>query len=204
MSTQESEELLAQRAAAADESALAELLRRHGPQVRAQVETEIAAKWRSVLDAEDVMQVTYLEAFLTINRFRHRGAGSFGAWLLMIARNNLRDAIDELGRQKRPNPDRRVIPSDESAAILLDKLGCTSSTPSRDAGRREVSAALESALGRLADDYAQVVRLYDLEGRTASEIARTMGRSEGAVYMLRARAHDKLREDFSSASGIIG
>jgi DNA-directed RNA polymerase specialized sigma24 family protein len=42
-------------------------------------------------------------------------------------------------------------------------------------------------------DYSTVIRMYDLEGRGAESVASAMGRSTGAVYMLRSRAHDMLR-----------
>ena len=47
---------------------------------------------------------------------------------------------------------------------------------------------------------ATVVRLYDIEGRSGPEVATTMGRSRGAVVMLRARAHDRLAELLGSGS----
>ena len=195
------EQELSARSRAGDEDALTELLQRTGPQVRAVISTLIDARWQNVLDADDVMQVTYLEAFLRITRFEPRGDGSFQAWLLQIARNNVRDAVEELGRLKRPPPDQRVIAGgDESAVALLDQLGCTSTTPSRHAGRHEIASAVHSAVGRLPDDYARVIQLYDLEGKGAEEVAASIGRTSGAVYMLRARAHDRLREAFGSIS----
>lgn len=195
------DQLLIVRAVAGDEDALAELLRAHGPAVRAQISQSIGARWQSVLDADDVMQVTYLEAFLRIERFQPRGESSFQAWLAQIARNNLRDAVDELSRMKRPQPQDRVVAAgDDSAAALIERLGCTSTTPSRHAGRGEIAAAVGAAVARLPEDYATVVRLYDLEGRSAAEVASALGRSEGAVFMLRARAHDRLREAFGSVS----
>lgn len=188
-------------AVAGDEDALAQLLHQHGPAIRAQLAREIGPKWQSVLDPDDVMQVTYLEAFLRIDRFKPRGENSFQGWLAQIARNNLRDAVEQLTRQKRTPPGERIVAAgDDSAVALMDRLGCTTSTPSHHAGRREVAQAVKSAVAMLPDDYAVVVRLYDLEGRPAAEVASTLGRSEGAVYMLRARAHDRLREAFGSAS----
>ena len=62
------------------------------------------------------------------------------------------------------------------------------------AGPKEVSELLNKSLDRLPLDHRQVVRVYDLEGRSAAEVAGTMGRSQGAVHMLRARAYDRLRE----------
>jgi RNA polymerase sigma-70 factor (ECF subfamily) len=184
-----------------DEDALTRLLHMHGAGVRARISPRIGVKWRNVLDADDVMQITYLEAFLNIHGFTNRGEGAFAAWLLRIATNNLRDAIEALSRLKRPSPDQRVVASgDESAVLLLDKLGCTTTTPSRSAGKREVAAAVKQAVSRLPDHYATVVRMYDLEGATAADVAARLGRSEGAVYMLRARAHDRLRAEFSGIS----
>lgn len=199
MSTSEAQ--LTAKAVQGDEDALTELLRRFGPNVRAHIESALSEKWRSVLDPDDVMQVSYLEAFMRIDRFEPRGDGSFAGWLNQIAKNNMRDAIDELSRLKRPQPDQRVVgSSDESAVLLLEQLGCTTSTPSRHAGKREVAQAVESAITGLPDDYASVVRMYDIEGKGVGDVAAAMGRSEGAVYMLRARAHDRLREALGSST----
>jgi RNA polymerase sigma factor (sigma-70 family) len=76
----------------------------------------------------------------------------------------------------------------------------TTTTPSRQAARREAVEILERTLAKLPTDYAKVVRLYDLECRPIAEVARELGRSEGAVYMLRARAHEWLRETMGTES----
>ena len=39
-----------------------------------------------------------------------------------------------------------------------------------------------------------MISLYVVQGRSASERAQELDRSEGAIYMLRARAHDRLRD----------
>lgn len=195
----ENEAQLVARAVEGDEDALASLLAEHGARIRARLEPTISAKWKSILEADDVLQVTYLEAYLRINRFEYKGEGSFHGWLARIAENNLRDAIKELERRKRPQPDNRIEcePGDRSFAFLED-LGFTTTTPSRHAASREVAQAIEDAISRLPEDYAEVVRQYDLQGRSAGEVAQTLKRSSGAVYMLRARAHDRLREAFES------
>jgi RNA polymerase sigma-70 factor (ECF subfamily) len=186
--------------AAGDAEALAVLLRRHGPEVRGRL--HIAAVWRTALDAADVMQVTYLEAFLRIAQLRARTAEGFVAWLTRLAQNNLHDAIKELERQKRPDPGRRVQcgSAEDSGSSLLDALRATTQTPSRQAARNESQQALENAMARLPPTYAQVVRLHDLEGRSVAEVAAALGRSAGAVYMLRARALQRLQELLGSES----
>jgi RNA polymerase sigma-70 factor (ECF subfamily) len=188
------DEALLTQAVTGDSAALATLLERHGPEVRAQL--RIDPKWTSVVDADDVMQVTYLEAFLQFGRFKPQGIPAFVGWLRRIAENNLRDAVKEMERAKRPPPDRRVSPSsyDESVSAFIGLLGVTMTTPSVVATRQESSRSFEQALSALPPDYATVIRLYDLEGRGITEVAQQMGRSAGAVHMLRTRAHEHLRE----------
>jgi RNA polymerase sigma-70 factor, ECF subfamily len=181
-----------------DLDALNQLLRLYGPSVRDGLHIRIDKCCQSVLDLDDVMQVTYLEAFLRIDQLRTPQVNAFISWLRQIAENNLRDATRELNREKRPPPGRRIeraaVTDEDSCVMLLDLLGAESTTPSRSAQAREVCALVRVAVGKLPADYARVVTLYDLEGKIAGDVARTMGRSEGAVYMLRARAHDRLRE----------
>jgi RNA polymerase sigma-70 factor (ECF subfamily) len=185
-----------------DANALTALLERHGPQVRARITGKIATKWRSLIDEDDVMQVTYMEAFLRIRDFRPAGEGSMLAWLGRIAENNIRDAVKGLQRAKRPQPENRVQPGSgsDSYVALEAVLGVTTTTPSRVVARGEIVPHLRQALATLPEDYERVVRMYDLEGRPIQEIVEAMGRSAGALYMLRGRAHDRLREALGSAT----
>ena len=129
------------------------------------------------------------------------GPGAFANWLRRIAENNLRDAVRELERAKRPQPERRVtVPNDRSYVDLLQLLTGSTASPSGAAAAREAAEYLESALGQLPGDYERVIRLYELEGRSISEVAEAMGRSSGTVKMLLARARDRLRETLGSES----
>ncbi len=189
-----------------DGAALAELLRKHGPQVRRRITGQIAEHFRSAVDEDDVMQVTYLEAFLQADRFTARDSGSFLAWLTRIAENNLRDAVKELSRAKRPPREKRVTgrSTSDSHMALLETLGSTITTASKQAEKREAKSILNTCTRRLPADYHEVVRLYDLESRPVTQVANIMGRSVGAVYMLRARALSRLRELLPTESKFFG
>ena len=195
-----SDDNLVARAIGHDEQALTTLLKQVGPQVRRKL--SIGRKWQALIDAADVMQVTYLEAFLRISELDAFTVAQFAAWIARIADNNLRDAIRQLERQKRASPRQRVQPAggDGSGVMLLETVGWTSSTPSRAVATKEAGEALHDALSRLPEAYQQILRLYDLEGRPPREVAEAMERSVGAVHMLRARAHDRLRELVGSGS----
>lgn len=188
---------LLDRAVGGDQASLVELLERVGPEVRRRIGPRIGAAFRSQIEEDDVMQVTYLEAVTRLSRFTGGGASGFLAWLTRLAENNLVDAVRSLESAKRPDPRKRVHAPrshEESMVALVEMLGESSSTPSRMAAKGEASRFLDAALARLPSDYEKVVRLYDLHGKSVGEVASEMGRSEGAVYMMRARAHDQLRD----------
>ena len=165
------------------------------------IDRDIGEVWRASVDADDVMQVTYLEAFLAMDRMTATDERGFVSWLRRAAKNNLRDAIKELGRKKRPPPNKRVkgvVGEAESYVSLVGVLGATSETPSRIVAHDEAAMAIQSVLSRMPDDYATVIRMYDIEGSSIGEVAESMNRSSGAVHMLRARAHDCLRKMLGS------
>ncbi len=182
------------RAVSGDRQAITSLLEVLAPEVRAILSTELEPPWQSQIGIDDLLQTTYLEAFLSIRQFTS-GPGALKSWLLQIGRNNLRDAIRELSRVKRPDPRARVQRAiDDSHAELLDLLSTSSTTPDRRAAKEELIDLLKSAIHTLPGSYRRVVEMFDIEGRPAEEVASALKRSEGAVYMLRARAHDRLRE----------
>lgn len=195
---------LIQKAVAGDTEALTVLLRMHGPAVESALVIE--RTWQGVLEPADVMQVTYLEAFIRIKSFDPAGDATFATWLRRVAENNLKDAIRGLTRQKRPPPQNRVVPAayEDSVAELYDLIGVTTATPSRQIGRREICGLLEKSIEALPEDYARVIRLYDLDGKPIGDVAQAMGRSPGAVHMMRARAHDQLRALLGRESMILG
>lgn len=185
---------LARAAAAGDADALSTLLARIGPMVERSL--HISPIWQTVLEPSDVMQISYLEAFLQIRRYDPARGASFQTWLQRIAENNLRDAIRGLQRQKQLQPADRIQPSsmEDSLAGLYNLLEADSATPSRNLRKQEASQRLQRTVDALPPRYRDVVRLYDLEGQSIEEVARRIGRSAGAIHMLRARAHDRLRE----------
>jgi len=140
------------------------------------------------------MQVTYLEAFLHVHKFKPQGEGSFLRWLRRIAENNLLDAIRELERDKCGLARSHRASDQDSYCALLDELSGTTTSPSSAAGRREVQQIVEEAIQKLPGEYARVLRLHELEGKPGPEIATIVGRSPGAVRMLLCRAKDRLRE----------
>ncbi len=206
MQRTESDEVLLSLATSGDRDALSALLARHGSAVRQTVAVDISPGFRRLLDEDDAMQVTYLEAFLRIRELRTTDGEGFSAWLRQIARNNVRDAIKGLTRAKRPDPRRQRVDgaSDESAQVLYELVGLDSATASRIVRSEERKSFLDGALQQLPADYRRVLQEYDLNGTAIETVAMQMGRSQGAIFMLRARALARLREILPSVSALYG
>lgn len=188
------EENLTVAAASGDRDALSALLSQHDAALRERLTGSIGPAYRSAIEPEDVLQVTYIEAFLNIRDFSPDGRGAFLAWLLRIAQNNVRDAVRWLEREKR-EPRRKKVDrphgSDSYVGLLANLVG-TGTTPSSHAARDELKTALDEAIAKLPELYRTVVTMIDLENRDANQVAVAFGRSRPAVYMLRVRAHEHL------------
>lgn len=182
------------RAGRGDRAALESLLQRHSDDVAARIRPQMPTRHQALLTVDDVMQFTLLDAFLKASRLTARSDAEFVAWLTAIANHNLIDAVRELDAIKRGGGARRIVPrgSDGQTTLTASVFGVEPS-PSDLLDPSETESRLHAALERLPADYQAVVRGFDLEGRAIEAIARELGRSVGAAYMLRTRAHEQLR-----------
>ena len=188
-------EKLAEQARNGDEDAFRSLMKACERPLRARIGPKIGPSYRGILSEDDVLQVTFLDAILKMASFEDRGDGSFLAWITTLAEHNLSDAHRGLRRKKREPRDRRITSgSSDSYTSLIAAIAGDDTTPTEHARGNEAKGFLDNALDQIAPDYAKVVRLYDLEEKPIQEVADALGRTRGAVHMLRARAHDCLRE----------
>ena len=188
------QEALVERAVGGDQEALTRLIAQYDGTLRSKFRDQIPVRWQALLSLDDLLQETYTDAFLDVADFVDRGAVSFEHWLITVGKNNLLNAVQSMEAEKRGGG--RIPLSqdqqDDSYAALHELLKCSTTSPSGKAAKAEAKEALEQAIDRLPRDYQIVVRLYDIEGHPVEDVAVTMRRSAGAVFMLRARAHRAL------------
>jgi RNA polymerase sigma-70 factor (ECF subfamily) len=158
--------------------------------------TQIGRRLQGKVDAEDVVQETFLHAVRDVARFRGSSDKEFAGWLRQILAARLADLLRRYcGTQARDvclEQDLQVQ-LNESSQVLDRGLVATLSTPSQQAVKHEQATWLAQALERLPEDYREVLVLHELEECDFPEVARRMGRSVEAVKKLWARALARLR-----------
>lgn len=186
-----------ERARSGDGAALAELLTERAPALLARVARQLPDKWAALLDAEDVVQQTFTDAFLGIRGFDPVGGDAFDAWLWTLARHNIVDGVRLLEAHRRGGGQRPTAlenaPGDRYVSLGEILLAGSITSPSMRAVRAERTDALLRAVEALPEVHRAVVEQYDLRGDAVEAVAERLNRSVGAVYLLRHRAHKKLR-----------
>ena len=135
---------------------------------------------RTVEDAEDVLQETFLEVARSIGRYR--GDGSIWGWIRTIASSK---ALMRLRRN-------RYRDTEELHDEFIPYRG----------GDGHLRMDLEAALERLPETSRAVVWLHDVEGYTHGEIGDMMGKSVSFSKSQLARAHTRLR-DWLGEGGVV-
>src|SRR5689334_10594547 len=84
-----------------DQTALERLLLVHYDELERHIRVKLPSRLQSVQAVEDILQLTFMNAFRDIGHYQPRADASFADWLARIAGNRLIDAIREHDRQKR-------------------------------------------------------------------------------------------------------
>lgn len=139
------------------------------------------------LEPMDLVQDTYLAALRAFASFEQREPGAFCRWLFRIADNRLRDAADHFGAQKR-----QALEGAAQGSGVLTRLRAEAASPATESQTQERVAALEAALGTLADEERRAVVLRHFHEETYAGIAAELSLSEASARRLVARAHVRL------------
>jgi RNA polymerase sigma-70 factor (ECF subfamily) len=175
-----------------------EALPRYRPWLALLARVEVEARWQRKFDPSDVVQQTLLEAHRAAAQFRGRTEAEWMGWLRRILARVLAHEVRRYkGTQLRDAG--REVSLEQSLETSSRKLGAMlaapDTSPSAHADRREQEVRLAEALGRLPDDYREVLLLRNFEGLSHDEVAERMGRASGAVRMLWVRALARLRHE---------
>jgi RNA polymerase sigma-70 factor (ECF subfamily) len=181
-------ELLMVRAAEGDETALALLLERHLPGLRAFVRARLGPELRAQESASDVVQSTCREILGARERFQHPSPGAFKSWLFTTAARKITERLKRAHAAKRDAgaPAAGAVPEAQESRLLA--VYGRFSSPSHRATLADEVARVERALDRLTEEQREVVLLAHMVELPRSEIAARLGKSEVAVRSILHRA----------------
>lgn len=194
MANEQSEEERIIAAKAGDSAALGELLFSTYDDLARFLQQKMPAASRRHLDAEDVIQQVFTQAFREIQQFEYRGSGSLGAWLRTIADFRLKDAIKHLKAKKRGGDQVLVSSQSDSFLDVMTAIASDDPTASQIVRHAEARRATRLAIAQLPEDYQTVIRLRFFELKSIDETSRLMSRTPASVRSLADRAKKQLRE----------
>jgi RNA polymerase sigma-70 factor (ECF subfamily) len=139
----------------------------------------VVGRVRDRSEAQDLTAAVFHQALANLAKFEWRGV-PFAAWLYRIASNTIVDRAQRTSREESIDPE---TPDD------TDLEGV------------EQRAQIFRMVEDLPEDQAKVVRMRFVEGHSVREIAKDLGRSEGAVKQLQFRALQSLRDRLGDHHG---
>lgn len=128
--------------------------------------------------ANDILQQLYLKLYKNCEQLQ--GVQNLKAWLYQVTRNTVHDFFRENGR-KQPMDDGAEMPDPEDLT---------------ERNRQEVEALVEPLINLLPTEYAEALRLSELEGVSQKEIAERLGISYSGAKSRVQRGREKLKQLF--------
>ena len=174
----QSEESLVTRIKCRDEAAFTEIYEANFAKIYRYITLKIGNK----MEAEDLTQQVFLNAYKSASSFEWRGTPVI-AWLFRIAHNQM---VDYLRKKSRV-----VIVSIEKTAPVV-----ASDDPAEMAEIKFDAEQLAKASKNLTELQNEVISLRFAGELSIREVAKIMGKSEGAVKALQHSAVEALRRAF--------
>lgn len=177
------EEMLVKRAKSGDDKAFSEIVRLY--QNAVYNSALYIAKNRD--DALDISQEVFLKLWRTLGAFR--GEVSLKFWIAKITRTC---AIDYI-RQRNQKAALPFITDDDDKETDIPDTD-TASDPVASYERKEIMSAVRHAVNSLPEQIKEAVVLREFHDLSYSEIAETLGISEGTVKSRISRGREQIKK----------
>lgn len=172
----DNEKELIQKASGGESSAFGLLYDRYQPAIYRFIYLKVSRRE----DAEDLTHQVFLSAWQTIDRFTDYGA-PFSSWLYRIARNKV---IDHYRTQHTPV---------NIETIAQEALGASDTTEQEIAIKFDITRVMET-LNSLNQEQQDIVLMRFVQELSHKEIAKAIGKTQGAVRIIQMRALKKIKK----------
>ncbi len=172
------EENLVRRAKQRDQEAFSQLYEENFDKIYRYVALKIGDR----IEAEDMTQQVFLKALQSISSFKWKGI-PFSAWLFRIAHNQMVDYLRKKSKQATAPLDESQISSDSNPQLMAEH-------------KLDIEQLL-LATKKLTKAQQEVISLRFAGELPIAQVARIMGKSEGAIKALQHSAIVALRKTLS-------
>ncbi len=132
--------------------------------------------------AEELTQETFLQAILSLPRFRRESSAA--TWLYAIARNQYRKRLAQESRRPPPEPPGAPFPTPDEVAVASDER-----------------SRLARALAALPEAYREALVLREYQELSYAQVGQVLGRSETWARVTCFRARRMLKEAYLTLEG---
>jgi RNA polymerase sigma-70 factor (ECF subfamily) len=139
-------------------------------------------------DVEDLMQETYINAFLNLSKFENKS--SFRTWLIRIMINQ---CLAKMQRSAFKNEKAGESITNEKITPMFSTTN--SSDTAMKISNKELNQILEESITRLPIDYRIVFSLREINGLSVAETSEALNITESNVKVRLNRAKNMLRND---------
>lgn len=185
--------------ASRDSRLLGHVFGQHRDRLKRIVNAGLDQRVRVRMDASDVVQETFLEAFARINDYVEAPKVSLFVWLRFLAKQRLamlhRQHLHVQARDaRRELPLEWVVEGHGSRLQLAAQLAATLTTASVALARKEIKREIQLALDRLDDKSCEVLMLRHFEQLSNAESAEVLQISPTAACNRYIRALERLKK----------
>lgn len=204
--SEELEATLVQKILRGDHSAFGDLFSLHRDRLWRIVQFRLDRRLRGRVDADDILQESYMNAVQRLDSFLIDASQSCFVWLRLIVSQTMIDIHRaHIGAQKRDaRLDRSLHGGWDSASTsfsLSSHLMAQLTSPSSAAVRAEFSELVDTALTGMSELDREVLALRHYEELTNRETSQVLGITEQAASLRYVRALSRLRDVVTAVSG---
>lgn len=134
------------------------------------------------MEAEDIMQTVYLNAYLQLSKFQNKS--SFSTWIIRILIN------ESLLRKKKRTKEKQMVMEKQTSNY-------NNNTPLKGLMNKELKAILERTILALPEKYRLVFIMREIEEMSINETMGALSLSESNVKVRLNRAKEILRNNLS-------
>jgi RNA polymerase sigma-70 factor (ECF subfamily) len=163
---------LVERAASGDKDAYRILVEKYQNRVYSLILSIVGGRE----DAEDIVQESFVKAYLSLKNFR--GESSFYTWIYRVAYNMAIDFRRRVSRRNGVVTEPRL--NDQNESVQVEGVA-QDGDPEKSAERKQLAATLDEAMAQLSEEHRAVIVLREIEGMSYAEIADVLGVSQGTV-----------------------